>query len=232
MKTTFHSLLLLILFSTMATAQTEVKSNKSCGGFGYFSFSGEQLHLTDLNHSLTANGYSSFNTIGTSYGGGGYFVINNFMIGGGGSWLADSRRKNPGSSQHLKGGYGCFSIGYLIYSGKRSLFYPTIGLGGGGYDMIVSKNSSSPDFTQQLNTPSGTLSANAGGWMSNIQLNYQCFFSKAGTEGFFIGLRAGYKYSPYDWSVGIDNNKLNNAPGINMNGFYASIILGGGSVFK
>jgi hypothetical protein len=66
--------------------------------------------------------------------------------------------------------------------------------------------------------------------MTNICINYQYFFNKNQNEGFFIGLKTGYKYAPNRWNFTASGNHLENAPGLNMDGFYLSVILGGGSL--
>jgi hypothetical protein len=230
----FFSLLLITVCTQALLSQTETtnKCLKRSGGIGHLNFSAEQLNIGSLNSALSANNYGTLNPYTSSFGGGGLFSVNNMLFGGGGAWLMNTSTANSFNSVNLKGGYGCFNIGYLFSAGKRSLFYPTLGIGGGGYTIFVGqKNASSADFEQQLNTPNGMISIEAGGWMTTFQLNYQYFFSRS-TEGFFIGLSAGYKYSPYAWSSAMNNSKLSNAPEINMNGFFVRLCLGGGSILE
>ena len=229
------TVIVLLSFTTVPCAinaqSSEKNSNpKYSGGFGYFSFAGEQLNFDGLNKTMSANGYSKINNKSGSFGGGGYFMFNNFMIGGSGASLMNTQTSSSSNSLSLKGGYGFCNIGYMVYSGKRSLLYPAIGVGGGGYDIALSKNNFQGDFTQQLNAPTGMLTAKAGGWMLNAQLTYQHFLSKSVSGGWFIGLKAGYRFAPTDWNITVNNNTLNNSPKINMNGAYISILLGGGGL--
>ena len=237
MKTTIshlkHFTIILLCFAAIAsTGQTETNATKNkrlSGGFGYFSLSGEQLNLNDLNRSLSALGYTSFNTMATSFGGGGLFSINNFLLGGGGASLNSQNVYNETNAINLKGGYGFFNFGYIVYSGKRSVLYPAIGLGAGGYSLSIRKKNLPGNFTQQLNTPEGMVTTEVSGRMLNLELNYLLFLRKEKT-GFYLGFKAGYKYSPQSWETKLVHASLTNSPNMNMNGFYASILIGGGGL--
>lgn len=233
MKTTafYFYLLLALLAGCHVKAQTETAPSRALyGGFGHLNFSAEQLNLGGLNASLSSGSYGSIQPYTSSFGGGGSFAIHNFLIGGGGAWLMHSNAQSPENDLNLKGGYGYFSFGYIVHSGKRSILYPAIGLGGGGYDITISRKNTKEDFSQQLNSPQGMIALEAGGWLGTAQISYQYFFSKNATEGFFIGVKAGYRYSPYNWHTTMNNTDISNAPKINMNGFYVTLILGGGSL--
>ena len=216
------------VFSQQET--TEHKQKKLYGGFGHLNFSGEQLNLSGINQALLVNNYRSISLYSSSFGGGGSFAFNNFLVGGGGSWLMHSKTQNTENSVNLKGGYGYFSFGYIVHSTKRALLYPTISVGGGGYTIIVSKNNQQNDFSQQLNSPSGMITLDAGGWMTALQLTYLHFFGKKSLEGYFVGFKAGYKYSPYNWKTKMYTTSLAGSPKINMNGLYLTLIIGGGSI--
>jgi hypothetical protein len=234
MKTITYKLILTGLMLSMAcryNAQETTPNGKLYGGFGHFGFSWEQLNIDNLNTALARNGYGKLETGVSSFGGGGYFCIGNLLLGGGGAWLSTTQTHNADNSVTFKGGYGSFMIGYAIPTDKRSIFYPAIGIGGGGFDLIIKQKSPSTNFSQQINAPNGTLNAGAGGWLLNAQLGYQRFFGGKGREGFSIGLKAGYKFSP-TWVVSLNDAPMDNAPAINMNGFYATLTLGGGSLEK
>src|SRR5688572_13761088 len=148
-------LLVMLLFGAQCIrSQDEQKCRNLSGGIGHLNFSGEQINIGNLNSVLSANNYNTIHPITSSFGGGGLFSLRNFLFGGGGAWLMNSKTANPVNDVKLKGGYGYFNFGYLVYSGKRSLFYPTLGIGGGGYTILVKqKNTSANDFEQQLNNP-------------------------------------------------------------------------------
>lgn len=113
-------------------AQEQVSTSSTLfGGFGYMAMSAEQLNIHALNTALSEHGYGQLNPTSRSIGGGGAFVVRNFVLGGNGAWLSGSDNKNADGAVYLKGGYGLFQAGYIIYSGKRNLLYPTLGIGGG-----------------------------------------------------------------------------------------------------
>lgn len=216
--------------SLFAQEKGEISSKKLSGGFGHTSFIAQQINIGNLNNVLTANGYGNISTTQLAWGGGGNFVFNNFMIGGEGAGFIGSRTSNGFNSMNLKGGYGFLNVGYAFSADKKGIFYPMIGAGLAGFDMYVRKKDANANFEDQINSPSGSAVINAGGFVLNAQLAYQHFFFFEGKSGILLGLKAGYRYSPSSWNMDINGNRLNNAPAVNMNGFYAGIIIGGGGL--
>src|ERR1041385_7061152 len=169
MKKTVCKLKMLVMLASLTftvQAQEQVLKNKKeilGGGFGHFTFSGQQLNLNNLNGMLNPLGYSSLGNNYLSFGGGGGFVINNFFIGGEGGSLATGNCANQNSTLSFKAGCGYFNFGYMIHSTKRSVLYPVVGIGGGGYTMDVKLKNVDPDFQGQLNKPNGGASFQGGG---------------------------------------------------------------------
>jgi hypothetical protein len=232
---TFAKALLLTaaLFTTLVfTAQTpEKKPGKLSGGFGHFSFTGQMLNLSALNNYLKEEGYNQISPNQFSWGGGGNFAISNFLIGGEGQGFMNSKASNSLNSISFTGGYGLFNLGYIVYQRKRSILYPTIGVGGAEFDMVISqKVNSNPDFKDQLSAPAGSSQMQAGGIILQAQLAWQHVFYGEGTTGFFIGVKGGYHYCPNTWKLNINGSALSNSPGINMNGAYITLIIGGGGL--
>lgn len=215
----------LLLAAIRVQAQdTLPRKTKLYGSFGHVSISAEQFNIGALNEILSASGYPGFNTLQRTLGGGGAFCIGNVIIGGGGGGLRGERIQHPGGEIRMKGSYGYFSAGYVLHSGSRSVFFPSLQLGGGDYRLNISQSSRSHDFSDQLNSPAGTTTIRTGGWFAGIQLSYQYFFRTFS----FIGAKAGYRYSPGAWTSSVNKQTLSSSPGINMNGFYLSLVFGGG----
>jgi hypothetical protein len=210
--------------------KTETKKMKVNGGIGYMNFTQNFFDYNSLNTSLKLNGYSQVENLVPAFGGGGFAVINNFVIGGEGSSLFDLQSVSSNANAGLSGGYGVCNIGYVIYSAKRSVVYPVIGIGGGGYDLKITRTNGSKDFNQQLTTPGGVAKMGSGGGLINAQINYNFFFNSKNREGFMLGFNAGYHYSLGSWKMKMDKTYISNAPNLNMDGFYFSITLGGGSL--
>jgi hypothetical protein len=234
-KTTLNLKMLVLLILPVFTTQAQEQSAKTkradlSGGFGHFTFSAQQLNMSNLNGTLNSLGYSSLNSNYLSFGGGGGFVINNFFIGGEGGSLSTGNTSNQNSTLSFKAGCGYFNFGYMLCATKRSVFYPVVGLGGGGYTMDVNLKNVNSNFQDQLNTPNGGASLRGGGFMINSQLCYQYFFAGQDKQGFFLGLKAGYRYCPTNWNMSVNGSLVSHAPTVNMNGAYVSIILGGGSL--
>lgn len=202
------------------------------GGFGHFNFSGQVINLRPLNDALTLSGYNTFNSNQASWGGGGCFVISNFIIGGEGAGLFNSTVSNSVNSIQLSGGYGAFHLGYLLHRSKRSLFYSALGAGLGGYSLMVNQKNNPATFGEQIGSPKGSVTLNAGGALFNAQVAYQYFFCGKETSGFFAGIKAGYRISTSHWKINAGEASLDSAPTMNMNGAYLTLILGGGHVGK
>jgi hypothetical protein len=216
----------------MAAAQTqEKKTGKLSGGFGHFSFTEQTLNLSALNGYLKEEGYNQINPAQFSWGGGGNFVISNFLIGGEGAGFMNSRVSSNLNSISFTGGYGTFNLGYIVHSGKRSILYPMLGAGGGEFTMLISqKMNSNADFKDQLSTPAGSAQMQAGGLILQAQLAWQYTFYGEGKSGFLIGVKSGYRYCPNTWKLNVNGSALSNSPGINMNGAYVTLIIGGGGL--
>jgi hypothetical protein len=232
MKTILRTLVLGPIIAISLTSYSQDSLHEKLplhGGFGHFNFSWEQINLNELNTALAANGFNKLSSTSISYGGGGGFCANNFIFSGVGSWLAGSGVQNADLSVDIKGGYGYFSAGYICFSGKRSVFYPSLIFGGGGYSLMISKEGNH-NFPEQLNTPQDMVTAEAGGWITGVQVAYQYFLNRNGKQGWYIGLEAGYKYSPHTWEVTVNDTKLASSPKINMNGLYLTLVFGGGSL--
>lgn len=224
----------LLGISSWAMAQDtqNPKAGPLSGGFGYCAVSGEQIHVSDLNRSLAVNGYGKFPSEVLSVGGGGGFMVRNFFIGGGGAWLMGSDRSVNGNTSSLRGGYGMFHLGYAVYAGKRQVLYPCLGLGGGGFDLGITRNNFSSDFNEQVGAPVGMTTIRSGGVLLSGQLIWQYFFSSASMQGFFVGLKVGYKYAPVAWHSSINETTLNNAPDLNMSGAFVTLFIGGGALSR
>jgi hypothetical protein len=108
--------------------------------------------------------------------------------------------------------------------------YPCLGVGGGGFDLSVGPKTTPGDFSQQLSSPTGMMKAGAAGWFVNAEITYQHFFMASGLQGFFIGARAGYRYSPTDWRFACNGQPFGNSPTINLTGLYISLLIGGGGL--
>jgi hypothetical protein len=223
---------LLGLNNLTAQEATENRISKTSGGFGYFGFTGKRVNIGELNSFLASQDYGKVKPEQLTWGGGGNFAIRNVLVGGEGAGFFTSQTSNNYNTLTFTGGYGYFNTGYILCCKKRYTLYALAGIGGGGYSMIINNKNMNTSFHDQVNSPSGAVTIESGGLLFNAQLCYQYFFCGKNTEGFFAGLKAGYHYSPSNWKMSVNNIQLSEAPGINMNGAFVTLILGGGSLIK
>lgn len=217
----------------MAQAPVKIQqATRLSGAIAYVTVSGMQLHVKQLNNALTANNYGKVNEYGFSFGGGCSYVIRKIVIGAGGAWISNSGTKGPSANLNLQGGYGYGTIGYVVHASKRSLFYPTLGLGSGGYTIRITEKNLQTDFSQQLQAPKGTVKLEAEGFMATLQFNWFYFINSSNLKGYGVGLQAGYNFSPNSWNMRMHTAKLSHSPELNMNGFFVTIMLGGGGIIQ
>jgi len=220
---------LLFNFSNQAIGQTKIS-----GGEGYFMVGMQRIDVKNLNNILKQNNYPSLDENYTSIGGGGYGIINNFVIGGEGHGIIGSEVSNANYSLNLTAGYGIFNVGYVIYQVEGLRLFPVIGFGGGGIDLNIYEKSSL-DFIDVLNNPKRGSSLSLGGLMLNFGLNgsYNIRFSKNGKDGgLIIGVSAGYTHFLKVGNWTLFENEISGGPKIGISGFYLRFSIGGGGAEK
>ncbi|MGB9665157.1 MAG: hypothetical protein ACPL25_09620 [Ignavibacteria bacterium] len=77
----FSLILVLPLLSTIFYSQA-ISQSRTSGGEGYFMVGIQKIDVKNLNSLLRNNNYPVLNESYPSIGGGGYGIINNFVIGG------------------------------------------------------------------------------------------------------------------------------------------------------
>ncbi len=213
-------------------AQEEKKSkNNLFGGFGYMDYSASVLNYNQINGFLVEKSYNEIKKLQHGIGGGGGFIISNFYIGGQGGNFFKTQLQNSNNNLTIEGGFGFFDFGYAICFKKRNTIIPTIGIGGGGYTIKIQNKQANNDFSEQLASPSGSAEFESGGMLVQPQILYKCYAGTNESEGFFIGIKTGYRYSIGNWKP-VGNTSLQNTPSMNMDGFFLGLVLGGGSVKK
>lgn len=228
MKTTI--MILLITCCGIAAAQEEKSRARHTGGFGHFAGSYETVELGALNTMLKTYGYNELPESMLSFGGGGAFVIRNFVIAMGGASLSGYQGSTDSTIISMSGGYGYLGGGYLISPGKRSFFYPNIGAGAGGFTMQLGKKGATPDFQDQLTLPRGRFQTGAGGAFINAQLAWQIMLGTGTKQGWSVGVKAGYRMSAGKWVMDVNGEDARNSPSVNLNGYYITLTLGGGGL--
>jgi hypothetical protein len=210
-------------------------------GRGAFQAGWQTLDLGALNRDLRAAGYPAFDEGLFTLGGFGLGTSGRFLIGGEGHGLVTREETTPDGTfrTRLSGGYGLFTVGYLAARGPRWDLYPLVGVGGGGLSLEIVERSS-PTFDDVLTEPGRSSRLSTGGVLVDLGLGADLRFADGpggrdedddndeGVGGLFVGLRAGWLWSPGDWQWELDElNDVAGGPGTDLTGFYIRVSLGG-----
>jgi hypothetical protein len=221
----------LFLFSVTFTEAQEKQKKKFYGGTGYFMTGWQGMNFDNLNAAFKDAGYPTLSNGLYTIGGGGHSFVNRFILGGEGQAVIGGNALNQDYTVNSSGGYGFFDFGYVVVQKGGLLFYPMVGIGGGGISYTLKENRGPYDFPDLMEDPNAELSAGTGGMLFNGQvgLDYQFNHSKSETErgGLMIGIRAGYNYcTSSSWDI--HGTNITNHPSTVFRGFFFKVIIGGG----
>lgn len=217
----YFLLIIFLFFQLNGLAQT-----KSNGGFGYFSFGAHALDNDNLNSVLRESGIPETGMNNLSFGGGGAFIVNNYIFGGEGHGFFPKHGSNNEYTTLASGGGGSFLVGYLLVNKPRAFAYPAIGLGACGYQLEITENASS-NFEQVMADPKRSSRLTTGAFLLDLSLNGMLFTHEGG--GFAIGISAGYTFTldNNEWYINRSPN-TGFAPAMDLSGAYVKLRFGGG----
>lgn len=231
------SFLTLLVSGQSQESDVSLKSGNqnTYGGFGYFMMGYHSFDLSELNNSFSASGYPELSTGSLSVGGGGHYLLKNWLIGGEGFGLPGSKVENDTYTVSSSGGYGFFDLGYLVWKTPSFFLYPVLGIGGGGMTVnMKEKDLQTTSFGDILNNSGRETNLENGGFMLNFSVlaNYMILGEKEETYsgGFVLGIKAGYILSLDGNNWYQNNEKLNQTPDSGISGPYIAIVLGGGGL--
>jgi hypothetical protein len=215
----------------------ETKSNKVSGGLGYLMIGYTGLDLGNMNSLFKEYGCPELSNSSFTFGGGGHFILKNFIIGGEGHGISGSKSSNTNYDLRMGGGYGFFNLGYLIYRNPGMNIYPLLGFGGGGSTIgITDKSKILENFDDLLENPARESDITNGGFMMNFSIGADFFVLASKSEnasgGWIMGIKAGYIYnvSGNDWYF--NNEKITGSPNAGISGPYVRLTIGGGGIGK
>jgi len=211
-----------------------VGQTRTSGGEGYFMVGMQKLDVKELNTILQQHNYPVLDENYVSLGGGGYGIVNNFVIGGEGHGLIGSEVSNANYRLNLSAGYGMFNVGYVIYHNFGLRIFPLIGFGAGGIDLTIYEKPS-PDFDDIMNNPKRGSSLSLGGLMFNLGLNGSYTLKFGGEDkngGILIGFSAGYTQFLKLGNWTFFEKEISGGPNIGISGFYLRFSIGGGGSGK
>jgi hypothetical protein len=200
------------------------------GGAGFFAIGITQFDLVDLNSTLSDAGYGEFGHNFLSTGGGGYGILKNWVIGGEGFYFTRQTVTDSNRTASINGSTGMFRLGYVILSKKGFYLYPMAGVGGGVFEMQLKQSDSIPSFPAVATQPGRSAHLEANGLILDAGLGIS-FTPKGGVTGSggpTFGIRAGYVFSPSDFTWKMDKDNLTGGPSVGMNGLYVRLTIGGG----
>lgn len=227
-----HKILTTLFLIFTILSVNGISKDKKSGGMGFFATGYQMIDIKELNSRLKLFGLPQFDKSYVSLGGGGFGILNNFVIGGEGHGLVGSDLSNQSYQTNLTAGYGLFDMGYLIYSSNGLKIFPIIGFGGGGIDLRINEKNL-VDFDQVLNNPKKGSVLSVAGLMLNFGLNLFYNLNLSGDEerlgGLSFGLNLGYTHFLQLGNWSLFETEIAGGPKVGLSGFYIRFTIGGGS---
>jgi len=220
--------------ATLPPASPEEPRRPWFGGLGYASIAPFFGDISALESGLRAPA-----ALGESYGlgegalllggGGGAVLFGHLWLGGNGFGLLTSPFHNARGEAVLSGGGGAFELGYVLSTSSRMLVIPFFGLGGFGYHLDVTNNTTQvmPLLNAFALSPGESKTFTAGFAILEAGLRLQrLLFSRNGgmTAGLEVGILRSLSNGP--WLSG--RSEFTHEEGAALDGVYARVNIGGG----
>jgi len=221
---------LLVLGVLFLNSTSFAQSINRYGGMGFFSFGLTDLQQSGLNSQLITTGYTGLQSNQLSFGGEGFGIINNFLVGGRGGGMGKQQFSSGTSTGTITNSYGSFLVGYTFSLGERILFYPLAGFGGIDSEITLENPATTNSMTTAFGNPNQITVIEAEVPVLDFSVNFvlPVFGDVAGGGGPMLGLSAGYLFSPAAGNYRMNGRDLTNTPTGQINGFYVRLLLGGG----
>lgn len=228
-KPTFISLCTLFLILPLSLLAQSERDTYS-GGAGYFAI-GYGNFLTSELQNFLPEGSPELSNHHMLTGGGGYAMINDFIIGGSGYSITGESVSTDSYEANTSGGTGFFNVGYRVASSEDLNFYPLFGIGGGGLGMEI-KETNNLTTKEIVEDPGRAIQIDQSGWLVDFSVNLEWYPISGGDDdghgGLLTGLKVGYIYQPFENDWEYEGGNINNTPDFNLSGFYAQLTIGGG----
>jgi hypothetical protein len=188
---------------------------------GYFNYGHGGAIPGKLKAILRRRGYPLPHKKPSLYGGGGYFRVGSWMVGGeGGGGGADIKKRHYVT--HAGEGGGSGSLGYVVYEDETMRVYPMLAIGGGGGGVSV-EDTRKEDRRPRKNWPA----AGTGGPLLRFGVGFEYRLPVWGAVGLTVGLHAGLTITPLRlrWiSRNLGDKKLPRSPFVRP---YVHLLVGG-----
>jgi len=200
-----------LILVALALAATAVAAPSFNGGFGCFGPTVGIVNFSGLDDALATGGITQkLGSMQWGFGGAGFALIDRVVIGGSGWGSSQTVGSNDlRATVEIAGGE--FDLGYQLFSLKRLLIAPMLGIGGSGYTIELQKLSGMPPtFDSLLQNPGYTSKVSFSGLTLSPQLMITVPISFVGLQ-----LRGGYCYTPMNPQWGLEGgSKLAKGPAI------------------
>lgn len=216
---------MVVFLAVCSSIFTVMSAKEVYGGMGFVMPGYRTLSVENINEEFASHGFPQLDERNFSIGGGGYGIINGFLIGGEGHGITEKTFTNVEHKTSLKGGYGVFTMGYILASSRNFLLYPLVGVGGGMIDMEISEKNTL-DFDDVMTNPRRSIHLIQKNMVLDFSLNTT--FSLWSNGGLMIGARVGYMMTPYTSKTTSNGLEVYNAPEVNYDGLYFGVSFGGG----
>ena len=200
------SVLFLVQFDLFAQGE---QRNVVTGGGGYVSVGTNFISTQSLDRSLGQYQLPMFGS-GQNFftlGGGGGSFINRFYFGGYGEGHLGLSASNDLYKSKMSGGHGLVHIGYALLQSESFVFYPTIGIGGGGTTMRIDEGSAyDENVSGLLLAPDTKLSTGYMLLKLGLSADFPINPDPTNHGGLLLGVSAGYQLVPFSsrWKDGGD----------------------------
>ncbi|MCF8304084.1 MAG: hypothetical protein K9I94_12470 [Bacteroidales bacterium] len=211
-----------------------IGQTRTGGGMGYFMVGPGMMQWDELNTEFPAE-YPELENTSIEFGGGGFFAVSNFIIGGEGGGLSERTFDNQNYNVTTSGGFGMFQLGYMVFNRKNFTLYPLVGYGGKDIFLKITEDRDI-DWNELVANPRQSTELQLSSSLLDLGIGFNYFALGGGSEkgygGFSIGLRAGYQmaFEDNDWKY--DNGDVYEAPDFDMSHFYVRLTIGGGGFGK
>ncbi len=194
------------------------------GGSGYFGAGVNWVQVSELSQRLRDAGYGELRSWMVGIGGGGMGRIRRLLIGGEGYGLLEQRAAAMGKEARLSGGYGFFTLGYVVAEPAGVSLALLGGIGGGSLGVSFVRDST-VGFRELLVDPAGAVELRTGGWLLQTGVVAEAVFAR----GLLLTVRAGW-ILPLGWGgFEMGGRAVADPPKATLGGAYVRIGIGGSS---
>lgn len=138
-----------------------------------------------------------------------------------------------GYEMNRAGSFFGLGAGYLLLNRQKSKLYPNLNAGLGFYNINITENQNI-SLSQVQNNFGRELNLYQINFMLDLSLNYDIYLKwteeAKGHGSYLIGAKVGYLYAFENDNWFYQGGKVTNAPGWGMQGWYAQLTFGLGSV--